>query len=129
MQSFNQFLQIGQQFAKIYYDKMTQGVNQAFGLFNPNVLSTIESEDCSGAYNWLIKMTSAGIYRFDYCNINGTCQPLQNSDILVNIQGKFRSYNFYGSSSNWLQFNETFILGRTGDNYAIKNHIFKQFNQ
>lgn len=131
MLSFNntinqQYQQIAQQFVKTFYEKMTSGVNIAFELFNHDVLCTIDSEEFTGSYNWLLKMTKAGILKFEYSNLSGICQPLSNFEILVTVQGTFRAINFWGQNmKNWVHFNETFILEKNGHLYSIRNYILK----
>ena len=142
MQSFNVFaiqpfnvfalqpLNIGQEFAKVYYNRMmVSGVNGTIDLFNPNVICTIDSEELVGSYNWLLKMTKAGIARFEYQNISGSYQPLISNqmcgnDYLIVVNGNLRAVNLWGYLiSDWMRFNETFILGKYGDNYVIRNYI------
>lgn len=131
MQSFNivnnQYLQCGSEFAKIYYDRMSnRGVNAVMDLFSSNVLCTIESEQVAGYYNWLLKMTKIGIARFEYNNISGTSQPLANNDILVAVQGQLRPINLWQQYvGSWTKFNETFVLEKSGMNYVIKNYIIR----
>lgn len=132
MQSFYntinpQYHSVGHEFAKVYYDRLAHhGVNMAFELFSHNVLCTIDCDEFRGSYNWLLKMTRAGISKFEYCNISGTCQPLPNFEILVTVQGTFRGIGLWGqNTSNWLQFNETFVLEKNGDTYLVRNYILR----
>lgn len=120
------YKRISMEFVKIYYEKMSKGVNVAFELFNPNVMCTVDTEEFNGSYTWLQKMATASISRFEYYNVIGTCQPLINFDILINTQGNMRAVNLWGyHSGNWLKFTETFVLTKNGDNYSIRNYILK----
>lgn len=121
-----QYQHIAHEFAKVYYDKMSNGVNTAFELFDKNVFCTIDCDEFKGSYNWLLLMTQAGISKFEYCNISGIAQPLVNYEILVAVQGKFRGISLWGHQiSDWVYFNETFVLEKNNDNYSIKNYILK----
>ena len=120
------YKRISMEFVKIYYDRMSKGLNTAFELFNPNVMCTVDSEEFSGSYTWLQKMTTAGISRFEYYNVIGVCHALTNFEILINTQGNMKAINLWGHySSNWLKFTETFVLTRNGDNYSIRNYILR----
>lgn len=130
MQSFNNphYNLIGFEFAKIYYDRMTCGVNTALDLFNPNVLCTFEPDEVVGSYNWLIKMTSTGAAKFEYANVKGSSQPLNNFDVLVSVKGNLRGVGLWNQYvSSWLNFNETFVLERHGNNFNIKNYILRVY--
>lgn len=126
MLSFNnQYNEIGIKFAKSYYEKMSQNVISALILFDNNVIINIDDDHLSGSLNWLLKMSNTQIYRFNYYDITGVCQPLSNSDILISIQGKLQFIKYNDYYSPLLRFNETFIIGRQYDRYTIKNLILK----
>lgn len=120
-----QYQYIAQEFVKVYYDRMAHhGVNVVFELLGQNVLCTIDSEEFRGSYNWLLKMTRAGVSHFEYRNISGTCQPLTNFEILITVQGNLRAIGLWGQHiGNWQQFNETFVLEKNGDTYQVRNYI------
>lgn len=124
-----QYQKIGHEFAKIYYDRMTNhGVHIAFELFSPNLVCTIDLDEFMNSYNWLLKMTKSGIAKFEYLNISGTCQPLPNYEILITVYGNFIPINLWDQRlSDWLHFNETFILEKNGDVYYIRNYVLKTY--
>ena len=123
--SNQQYLQIGHEFITNYYNSMIKGVNIAFELFSPDVLCTIDANEFKGSYNWLIKMTKAGISKFEYNDLSGICQPLNNYEILITTKGSLRAINFWNHNiSNWIRFNETFIIEKNNI-YSIKNYILR----
>jgi hypothetical protein len=130
MYSFNNIINtqyniIGREFVKTYYEKNLHGVNMVFELFSPDVLCTVNSDEFRGSYNWLLRMTKAGISRFEYRNIAGTSQLLNDNKILISSQGSLRTMNLWGQFGNWHKFNETFILERNGDSYYVRNYILR----
>lgn len=118
---------VGQEFAHRYYTTTsTQGVNVALDLFQPNVTCTMDSDEFTGSYNWLLRLTRAGASRFDYQNLTGVSQAVGTYEILVHVSGLLRVvglHNQYGT--NWLRFNEVFLLERQGSNYQVKNYILR----
>lgn len=122
-----QYHDVGCEFVKVYYDKMAHnGVNTVFELFSPNVLCTVNFEEFKGSYNWLHMMVRAGISRFEYNSMSGTCQPLSNYEILIMVQGNLRAISLWDQyMGSWLQFNETFVLEKNGNSYVIRNYILR----
>jgi hypothetical protein len=119
---------IGEEFCKLYYNKISQGINQVFGLFSPDATCTIDGQEVKGSYNFLLTFTNGGITKLEYYNITGTTQ-IVNNDILIVVNGNLRAIGFWGQTSYWFRFSETFVLGNTGgNNYVIKNYVFKTVN-
>lgn len=120
---------IGLEFAKKYYDLISnKGVNHVLELFNFNALCTVDLDEFRGAYNWLLKMTKAGISHFEYKNLSVICQPLNNCEIIIAVCGNLKPINLWGQQNySWLQFNEIFILDKFSDNFLIKNYILRTF--
>jgi hypothetical protein len=135
MQLFNNnstnynYNQIGYEFAKCYYDKMSkQGISGALDLFHQNATGTFEGDEFKGSYNWLLKLAQTGVAKFDYHDISGIAQPVGNYEIIVNIKGNLRPIGLWQQHlSNWHQFSEVFILEKNGDIYLIKNYMLRLY--
>jgi len=116
---------IGFEFAKVYYERMRKGINTTVDLFQYNVLCSMDNDEFRGAYNWLLKMAKSGACKFEYHNLTGASQPLQEG-ILVNVNGELRVIGLWDQYvTSWLKFNEVFVLEKNGSNYAIKNYMLR----
>ncbi|AYV83547.1 MAG: hypothetical protein Hyperionvirus8_31 [Hyperionvirus sp.] len=118
---------VGEAFAKIYYEKMTQGVNCALDMFHPNVLCSLDGDNFEGAYNWLLKMVNANTGKIEYSNLSLTSHyDFGGNKVLVNVTGSLKVSGYWGQIiTKGSKFSEVFILEKFGESYLIKNYILK----
>ena len=116
------------EFYKYYYNHTVHGINTVFEIFHPNISCMVEGNYLQGSYNLLIWFANQGIHRFEYNNLSGISQILNNNDILINVNGCIRTISLWNQSTNWLRFNELFILENIGNKYVVKNYIISTFN-
>ena len=123
MQTLIDYHKIAYEFSKLYYSQMSLGINHAIQLFHPDVICTVNGEEFTGAYNWLLKFANLGIARFEYMNITGASQLL-NGYIIVTIKGTMKPHVFHQRVTNdGIRFSEFFILEKNMGRYFIKNYI------
>lgn len=119
---------IGQNFINYYYDTMTnQGINKLYDLFDKDVICSINNNEFIGAYNWLIHMVKDGIYKFEYNNLSKVVQEINNSSLIIIVNGHLKPIGYWNQfNNNWIPFIETFVLQQNiNNNYFIKNYIIK----
>lgn len=123
----NLYSKISQSFADKYYnDISSKGINSVVGLFHRDCLVVIENNKLYGGYNWLLNFTDSGVHKFIYQNISGTSQPINNNQILISVVGLVKGVSFWNRETEWMRFNEVFVLDNyAGNNFIIRNYMFR----
>jgi len=123
------YSKIAEDFCKYYYTKISNNsLQDVLPLFHNDVICTLNGEEFKGNINWLLKFTKHGVYKLQYLNIIGSSQPLNNTQILISVKGIVKGISLWGTSANWRNFNEIFVIENIGANkFIIKNYMFNIF--
>lgn len=117
---------LAEDFCKIFYSRMINGVNTIVDLFTVDALCTVDNEEIIGGYNLMLRLTAMGIHHFEYYSITGASQPILNTNsFIVTTSGTLCGVSFWNIKSSYLKFTETFRFELINGKYYIVNYILK----
>lgn len=115
-------------FCRNFYSKMAMGgYSHTLSMFYPTTKCSFNNEILDSPYNLLLKISSIGVHRFTYQNINSSCQVTDNG-LLVNSISLVNPISFQGLLGLPVRVSETFIIKNISNKYYICNYILKTFN-
>jgi hypothetical protein len=112
-------------FCDFYYSSIqNDGFVNVSDLFSVSVNCNYNGNNVGGFHNFVIKIASEGVSKFNYDKINAHTSVLSPDTLLVTVTGILSGVTFWGTSTNVTTFSETFILQYKENDIKINNHIF-----
>ena len=121
---------IDEKFAQIYYNNMTtSGIANNLELFDENCKCTLNNEEFTGGYGILVRFAKSGINRFNYRQLSGNVQPINDSNnnisgFIVSVMGVCQLISFQNTLLKETNFSDTFYISNL-KNQKIVNYIGK----
>ena len=114
-------------YRNFHYKISTDGYSSVLSMFDQNARCKFNNDIEVNPYNFLLKITSQGVFKLSYLNID-ISSTIINEGLLINSISTVYPINFQGYCGNLVKINEVFIIKNINGNNLISNYMLKIFN-
>ena len=115
------FNEIGQNFAKVYYETFDRNRAELAPLYNEHSMMTFEGDAFQGTAKIVEKLVSLPIQRVQHAITKVDCQPTVANSVVIHVLGQQKA-----DEDHPMSFSQSFVLVPTPEgSYVVINDVFR----